>query len=335
MENNGLTGLVNLGNTCFINSAIQCLSHTTILNKILKDKIDNNNLNNNIESLLVTEWINLYDLMWSSNCIIKPGRFLLNMKKVAKNKNRELFLGHQQNDISEFLIFCLDCFHESIKRKVNMKVSGKIENERDKLAKKCYNMIKKIYNDEYSEIISMFYGIHISIVSSLESNYLNKTPEPFIFLNLEIIGNDIYDCIDNYTKEETMPEKLTVNEKTNKKENVKKRILFWSLPNILIITLKRFNNNNNKIKKNINIPIENLDLNKYVIGYENDNIYNLYGICNHIGNGMNFGHYTAYVKVKNKKWFCFDDNNVNEINVKTNDAYCLFYIKKKNKIIIY
>ena len=44
---------------------------------------------------------------------------------------------------------------------------------------------------------------------------------------------------------------------------------------------------------------------------------------------MNFGHYTAYIKVKNKKWFCFDDNNVNEINVKTNDAYCLFYIKKK------
>ena len=40
------------------------------------------------------------------------------MKKVAKNKNRELFLRHQQNDISEFLIFCLDCFHESIKERL-------------------------------------------------------------------------------------------------------------------------------------------------------------------------------------------------------------------------
>ena len=72
MENNGLTGLVNLGNTCLPKYSIQCLLMVTILNKILKDKIDNNNLNNNIESLLVTEWINLYDLMWSSNCIIKP-----------------------------------------------------------------------------------------------------------------------------------------------------------------------------------------------------------------------------------------------------------------------
>ena len=38
---------------------------------------------------------------------------------------------------------------------------------------KLIEILKKIYNDEYSEIISMFYGIHISIVSSLESNYLN------------------------------------------------------------------------------------------------------------------------------------------------------------------
>ena len=328
MEKCGLSGLVNLGNTCFINSAIQCLSHTDILNKILKDKIDNNKLNNNIESLLTREWIELRDLMWSNNCIIKPGRFLLKMKRVAKKKNRELFLGYQQNDISEFLIFCLDCFHESIKRNVDMKISGKTENETDKLAKKCYNMIKKIYNNEYSEIFSMFYGIHISIISSLESNYLNKTPEPFIFLNLEIIGNNIYDCIDNYTNEEIMPVKLTVNEESNKKENVKKRILFWSLPNILIITLKRFDNNNNKINKNINIPFDDLDLNKYVLGYDNNNIYDLYAICNHIGNGMDFGHYTAYIKVKNKRWFCFDDNNVNEVNVNTNNAYCLFYIKK-------
>ena len=325
---NGLTGLVNLGNTCFINSAIQCLSHTKKLNNILNEKINSNNINNNIESLLSKEWINLHNLMWSSNCIIKPGRFLINMKKVANEKNRELFLGFQQNDISEFLIFCLDCFHESIKRKVNMEISGNVENKKDKLAKKCYNMIKKIYNNEYSEIITLFYGTHISDISSLESNYSNKTPEPFIFLNLEIVGNDLYDCINHYTKEEKIPSKLVVNEKENKKESVTKKISFWSLPEVLVITLKRFENNGKKINKNINIPIKNLDLNKYVIGYEKNNIYELYGICNHIGNGMNCGHYNAYINVDNKEWFCFDDMNVSKIDINTKNAYCLFYHKK-------
>ena len=334
MEYRGLTGLVNLGNTCFINSAIQCLSHTKILNKLLKDKIKENKVGDDIDSILLKEWIKLYDLMWSSNCIIKPGRFLLNMKKVAKKKNKELFLGFQQNDIAEFLIFCFDCFHESLKREVDMKIIGKVENETDLLAKKCYKMIKNIYNNKYSEIVNLFYGIHISKISSLESEYLNNTPEPFIFLNLEICGNDLYDCIDNYTKEELLPNKIEVDEKTKKRENVKKKILFWSLPEVLIITLKLFNNDGKKISNKIDIPLNNLDLNKYVIGYDKNNIYDLYGMCNHLGNRSNCGHYTSYIKVNNEindneKWFCFDDMKVKEITVNTNNAYCLFYSKKK------
>jgi len=324
----GLTGLVNLGNTCFINSAIQCLSHTKVLNKLLKKKIVQNKVGDDIDSLLLKEWVILYDLMWSSNCTIKPGRFLLNMKKVAKEKNQELFLGFQQNDISEFLIFCFDCFHESLKREVDMKIIGKAENDKDLLAKKCYKMIKNIYNDKYSEIINLFYGIHISKISSLESNYINKTPEPFIFLNLEIYGENLYDCIGNYTKEELLPHKLEVDEKTKKRENVKKKILFWSLPEILIITIKLFSNDGEKIDKKIDIPLNNLDLNKYVIGYDKNNNYDLYGICNHLGSS-NYGHYTSYIKVNNEKWFCFDDMNITEIDINTENAYCLFYSKKK------
>jgi ubiquitin C-terminal hydrolase len=44
------------------------------------------------------------------------------------------------------------------------------------------------------------------------------------------------------------------------------------------------------------------------------------------------GHYTAYIKNANDKWYIFNDTQVNEIkedSIITAQAYCLFYRKKK------
>ena len=83
----------------------------------------------------------------------------------------------------------------------------------------------------------------------------------------------------------------------------------------------------------IDFTLENWDLSKYVIGYNNkDFCYDLYGICNHGGNVFG-GHYTAFIKNANNKWYHFNDTSVTEIpakQVKTNKAYCFFYRKKKS-----
>lgn len=327
----GLTGLGNLGNTCFINSTIQCLSHTYELNNFLNNGTYKKRINKIPESLLLLEWDKLRQLMWSENCIIKPAGFISAVQKVASIKDIEIFTGYAQNDLTEFLTFLLMSFHESIKREVEMNIKGNIENNVDKLAINCYKMMKNMYSKEYSEFLNMFYGIHVSKVVSTESDYTSSSPEPFFMLNLPIgEKKTLEESIQLYTKIEELDDKI-INDNTKKKESATKQIVFWNLPNILIVTLKRFNNNNEKNNDMVDFPIENFDLSKYVVGYNKDSYkYDLFGICNHSG-GVAGGHYTSFVKNANGGWYHFNDTSVNKLtesSIKTNMAYCFFYRKK-------
>lgn len=328
-ENKGLTGLGNLGNTCFVNASIQCLSHTYELNDFLNRKTYKKRINKIPESLLLLEWDKLRELMWSENCIIKPSGFVSAIQKVANLKDKDIFTGFAQNDLTEFLNFLLTSFHESIKREVEMDIKGNIENNTDKLAISCYKMMKNMYSSEYSEFLNMFYGIHVSKIISKESDYNSVTPEPFFMLDVPISDNKtLIDSVRLYTKVEHLDDKISTD---NGKEIATKQLVFWSLPNILIITLKRFNNENKKNTEMIDFPLDNFDLSEHMVGYNKKSyIYELYGICNHVG-GVSGGHYTSFVKNANGKWYHYNDTNVNQIkesSIKTNMAYCFFYRKK-------
>ena len=340
-KDKGLTGLQNLGNTCFMNSALQCLSHCYELNEYLMTGEYKNKLNKKPESLILMEWDKLREMIWSENCIISPGGFLSSVQKVAKLKGRTLFTGYAQNDLPEFLQFLLEAFHMAIAREVNMSISGEVLNSTDKLADTCYNMMKKMYKKEYSEFLQLFYGIHVSKVTSINNDYENLSPEPFLTLDLGLpddatnqgIHTTLLDCFEKYTAREDLAEQITVDEKTGKKDNVSKRIIFWSLPDILIITLKRFSNHRQKNQCLVDFPLENFNLSKYVVGYDSKSyVYDLYGICNHSG-GLMGGHYTASIKNPNGTWYLFNDPSVSIVrnveDLKSPRAYCFFYRKKK------
>lgn len=336
-KNKGLSGLANIGNTCYLNSCMQILSHTYELNNFLLDGSYKNKINKKPESVLLLEWDKLREMIWSGNCTIAPYGFVKAVQKISLIKDRPLFTGHDQNDIEEFLLFMIDSFHASLSREVDMEISGNIENSTDKLASSCYTMMKNMYSKEYSEMLKLFYGIHVSEISSMETGeQLSLRPEPFSLLNLSIpnIKNEVtlLDCINMYCKrEELTGDNQWLNDKTNMKEDVYRGIIFWSLPDILIISLKRWTNNGRKIHKNINVPF-NLDLSTYVKGYNNNSYkYDLYGVYNHWGGSFG-GHYTGNVRNANGKWYTFNDTNV--IEIKTTDvisdkSYCLFYRKKK------
>lgn len=340
----GLTGLVNLGNTCFLNSCIQVLNHTYELHEFLNSEGYKRHMKHGlIDCSIIEEWNDLRNVMWSQNCVISPNKFVLNVHRVARQKDRDIFTGWAQNDMPEFLLFLIECMHNSISRGMKMKINGISENSVDDLALKCYGMLKEVYTKEYSEIMDMFYGIYVSQIVSLNNQVQSTKPESFFILDLPVPIDsicDIYQCFDKFSESETLSgDNAWFNEKTGKKEDVVKTISFWNFPKILVITLKRFSHDGmNKMNNLIKFPIEGLDLSKYVKGYNPQQyVYDLFGICNHIG-GVSGGHYTAFVKNSTNKWLHYNDQIVQEIpsqessHIITPMAYCLFYRKKNNLV---
>jgi ubiquitin C-terminal hydrolase len=317
---------------------MQIISHTYELNTFIESGDYKKKLNNIADSIVLLEWDILRELMWSSNCVVAPWGFIKAIQKVASIKNRDIFTGHAQNDIQEFLLFIIDCFHTSLSRDVDMQITGSSQNNVDDMATICYNMMKNMYKKEYSEMLNIFYGIHVSeITSQTTGETISLTPEPFSVLSISIPHKHeptLFDCLDLYCHSESLEgENAFYNDKTQTKENANRGIIFWSLPNVMIIDVKRWHHENkqlHKINTIVHAPLVNADFTKYVKGYNSSSyIYDLYAICNHHGGALG-GHYTATIKNANGKWYIFNDTIVNEIKdsqVNTNNAYCYFYRK--------
>lgn len=331
MTSNGLSGLYNLGNTCYMNSFLQVLSHTYDLKKIIKSKFKK-------PKGIIKEWLELDELMWSKDCVIQPNKFLREVQKIAANRNLDSFCGFEQNDVTEFMMFIFDEFHKSCKISVDMNIKGNVENECDKIAYKCYQSFVNQYKSDYSIIIKLFYSLQITYNKRLsDDKTISTCCDSNFILNIPLQDNkcqSLNDCIDLYLKDNLLIGENGLNdEKTGAKCDIIQKTIFWDLPEILIIGLKRFTyDGKRKNSSNIRFPLENFDMNKYVYNYKkNTYIYDLYAVCNHTGR-LEGGHYTSYVKVLNGEWYHFNDTSISKIknveSIISPKAYCLFYKKK-------
>ena len=343
---NGITGLSNLGNTCFLNSCIQVLNHTYELSQT-DFKIINKELP---DSVFFKEWTELKNMMLENgNCIISPNRFIQTVQNVSQQKNKILFTGWGQNDVCEFLLLWMECVHNSICRKIRININGKYETKMDEMAVQCYKYLEQIYSKDYSEMYEMFYGIYMTTIFSKDrQTVLSMKPEHFFILDMQLfemkpenqvitntnIFNDVYQSFDCYVNAEHMSgENAWFNDATGQKEEVQKTTTFWNFPKVLVLCLKRFSNDGKrKLSHLVNFPLENLNLEKYVKGYNaKQYVYDLYAVCNHYG-GVQGGHYTAFVKHATGIWLHFNDTTVSKITdisqIVSPSAYCLFYRKK-------
>ena len=328
----GLTGLSNLGNTCFMNASLQCLSHTKQLTRLIE-----RNIQHHKDGTLLKEYYDLHKLMWQKDCVVSPKRFLLCVQTTAKKKNMSIFTGYAQNDLPEFIMFLFDSIHELLKREVCVSIQGQIKTQNDEIAKKCYEMMKSMFSKEYSDIISLFYGIQVSHIRNMNNEILNSHPEPFFMLHLPIpkkIDPTLKECFDLYSKSEVLEEdNQYFYDKTKTKINAKRETTFFQLPDVLIIHLKRFDNVMRKDNTFVHFsPSQVLDLSRYVIDKKKASHYQLYGICNHMGTTRG-GHYTAYVRISDtNNWYEFNDCVVRRVNnrqIISPRAYCLFYTRVK------
>lgn len=341
-----LVGLKNRGNTCYLNTSIQCLNNI----KLLKNYFISNNyledLNNRYtemkeekinEILFAKEFAKLIKVIsLSNNTFIDPKNFHELIQKMDKR-----FMGFEEQDSQESLSFILDSLHEGLKYQVKINYKGKIENSLDKLMVESIENWRNNFKDGYSIISELFFGQFLNKITSLEKNNKNKIIskkfEMFSILSIPIYGNSLNDSMNKYFEKESLETKY-LNEKTNSYIEAYKQIRLMKIPKYLIIVLKRYINNHGYfIKSNsmISFPFDDFNLSSYTEGYDKINCnLRLVSIGCHLGS-INGGHYYSVCRNINNNWYKYDDENVyeyslssqNNINSIFKEGYILIYEK--------
>lgn len=327
----GLSGIINLGNTCYLNSAVQCLSNTLELTDyFLTQKYEEDLNKSKKESKMSYEYYRIIEGMWESNCIIKPVSFLQTFVL-----HEPKFRGFGQQDSQEALSLLLNILHTGLSYEVNLTFSGEAKNDLDKLMIESIKSWRTTFKKEYSKILELFFGQYHSQLTCPKCGKFSHNFDPFCLITLPITknSNNIYDCFNEFTKDEILDtDNQWKCENCHQMTNAIKNIKIWKPPEILIIVLKRFKfgMHSLKITKKIEFPLNNLNLENYVQGYETYNsTYNAYAIINHVG-GMGGGHYYSYCKNASGKWWEFNDEDVKELSdIKQDNAYVIFYKKQK------
>uniref|UniRef100_A0A672ZZV1 Ubiquitin carboxyl-terminal hydrolase n=1 Tax=Sphaeramia orbicularis TaxID=375764 RepID=A0A672ZZV1_9TELE len=185
--------------------------------------------------------------------------------------------------------------------------------------------------------------VHSSSLSSgWESFYNENEAEKYVkHVSMEVPQQQttvqLQECIELFTTVETLEEENPWYCPVCKTHQLAtKKLDLWSLPEVLIIHLKRFSYTKftrEKLDSIVDFPLRDLDfsdclLRKHPANGEPPSRYDLIAVSNHYG-GLRDGHYTSYARNKdNGQWYYLDDSKVTyakEEQIVTNAAYVLFY----------
>ncbi|KAK4400238.1 Ubiquitin carboxyl-terminal hydrolase 10 [Sesamum angolense] len=184
-DNGGLAGLQNLGNTCFMNSALQCLVHTPHLAQyFLQDYTDEINRQNplGMHGELALAFGDLLRKLWSSGRTpVAPRAFKGKLARFAPQ-----FSGYNQHDSQELLAFLLDGLHEDlnrVKQKPYIETKDYDGRPDEEVADEFWRY-HKARND--SIIVDICQGQYKSTLVCPVCNKISITFDPFMYLSLPL-----------------------------------------------------------------------------------------------------------------------------------------------------
>uniref|UniRef100_UPI00358EBE16 ubiquitin carboxyl-terminal hydrolase 2-like isoform X2 n=1 Tax=Myxine glutinosa TaxID=7769 RepID=UPI00358EBE16 len=310
----GEIGLRNLGNTCFMASIIQCLSHARPLRDFCLERASCVH-----PSSLLNEFSSLLRDLWAGNggggtrtsgvgAAVSPSGLHVEVQHLAPQ-----FSGHRQQDAQEFLLFLLEGMHSDLIGRPRLRAACR----------------------EESRISALFRGRLQSSLTCCTCHHQSLTHEAFwdLALPLPSFTTDcsLHDCLHLFTQEEVLEgTEQPLCERCKQKRRSKKILTVEKWPTILILYLKRYRNDRystSSVCRNISFPLTNLNLSAFST-HSTGPLYSLFAVVRHSGS-LNCGHYVATCRHTDKgSWLMFDDCMVVPISatdVVSCEAYILLY----------